>query len=99
MIRRPRRCTRTDTLFPDTTLFRSARLPHTDRVPVGSKIGTGLHEQGKALIGAWHHQALWCFPDAGVWTLLGSQVDQRFIVAGIGRWIVQRQKPKHALVR
>src|SRR3546814_3791441 len=27
MIRRPPRTTRTDTLFPDTTLFRSLRLP------------------------------------------------------------------------
>src|SRR3546814_15002655 len=31
MIRRPPRSTRTDTLFPYTTLFRSRVLPHPDR--------------------------------------------------------------------
>src|SRR3546814_5692710 len=31
MIRRPPRSTRTDTLFPYTTLFRSAAPPHVDR--------------------------------------------------------------------
>src|SRR3546814_9045908 len=31
MIRRPPRSTRTDTLFPYTTLFRSGRLPVLDR--------------------------------------------------------------------
>src|SRR3546814_14374503 len=31
MIRRPPRSTRTDTLFPDTTLFRSLRLPRAAR--------------------------------------------------------------------
>src|SRR3546814_9948468 len=40
MIRRPPRSTRTDTLFPDTTLFRSASLPRliynpSDSVAVG----------------------------------------------------------------
>src|SRR3546814_7443208 len=33
MIRRPPRSTRTDTLFPYTTLFRSARLPPARRAP------------------------------------------------------------------
>src|SRR3546814_11141174 len=33
MIRRPPRSTRTDTLFPYTTLFRSNRLPIDDREP------------------------------------------------------------------
>src|SRR3546814_3833691 len=37
MIRRPPRSTRTDTLFPYTTLFRSA----LDRSPCGSSSGTG----------------------------------------------------------
>src|SRR3546814_18835586 len=34
MIRRPPRSTRTDTLFPYTTLFRSARLPDHGLQPV-----------------------------------------------------------------
>src|SRR3546814_10862626 len=33
MIRRPPRCTRTDTLFPDTALFRSRRAPFGHRSP------------------------------------------------------------------
>src|SRR3546814_7363833 len=39
MIRRPPRSTRTDTLFPYTTLFRSFRLEHHDTsvVPGGSQ--------------------------------------------------------------
>src|SRR3546814_14504340 len=36
MIRRPPRSTRTDTLFPYTTLFRSA--DHVDDIPVGGDI-------------------------------------------------------------
>src|SRR3546814_10308868 len=33
MIRRPPRSTRTDTLFPYTTLFRSASAPGSERIP------------------------------------------------------------------
>src|SRR3546814_5689558 len=33
MIRRPPRSTRTDTLFPYTTLFRSCNAPHADPTP------------------------------------------------------------------
>src|SRR3546814_20167708 len=36
MIRRPPRSTRTDTLFPYTTLFRSPRLPSYEPVAVGA---------------------------------------------------------------
>src|SRR3546814_11094332 len=38
MLRRPPRSTRTDTLFPYTTLFRSVVLPHHDDVAIG-KLG------------------------------------------------------------
>src|SRR3546814_8200991 len=37
MIRRPPRSTRTDTLFPYTTLFRSGRQEVTDRLFAGAK--------------------------------------------------------------
>src|SRR3546814_9085994 len=37
MIRRPPRSTRTDTLFPYTTLFRSLRLGAVDAVPAGRR--------------------------------------------------------------
>src|SRR3546814_9193732 len=40
MIRRPPRSTRTDTLFPYTTLFRSDEIPSRDVVPEG---GVGVH--------------------------------------------------------
>src|SRR3546814_6570342 len=39
MLRRPPRSTRTDTLFPYTTLFRSPR-----RNPQGARTGTDIHE-------------------------------------------------------
>src|SRR3546814_6294146 len=38
MIRRPPRSTRTDTLFPYTTLFRSRRWPENRRSPYGAII-------------------------------------------------------------
>src|SRR3546814_2279800 len=37
MIRRPPRSTRTDTLFPYTTLFRSRQLGNGDRVEIGGR--------------------------------------------------------------
>src|SRR3546814_6299576 len=46
MIRRPPRSTRTDTLFPYTTLFRSAEIPfgrHLDGV--GAVLGAGERER------------------------------------------------------
>src|SRR3546814_208879 len=54
MIRRPPRSTRTDTLFPYTTLFRSARVkvPTVDGpvmlgIPAGSSSGKTLRLKGK----------------------------------------------------
>src|SRR3546814_7931461 len=42
MIRRPPRSTRTDTLFPYTTLFRSARCDRASgRIPVGAGVSHG----------------------------------------------------------
>src|SRR3546814_11556612 len=43
MIRRPPRSTRTDTLFPDTTLCRSDRAPN--RTGIGSEFGQGRVER------------------------------------------------------
>src|SRR3546814_20418886 len=43
MIRRPPRSTRTDTLFPYTTLFRSAALPRPERVAEGEHVRVGAH--------------------------------------------------------
>src|SRR3546814_20735779 len=52
MIRRPPRSTRTDTLFPYTTLFRSAKIPliasDTDSVKRGAiaALGVNYHDLG-----------------------------------------------------
>src|SRR3546814_8153294 len=50
MIRRPPRSTRTDTLFPYTTLFRSCRAASRDNRPIGCgsfarRCGTGLQPE------------------------------------------------------
>src|SRR3546814_3915277 len=47
MIRRPPRSTRTDTLFPYTTLFRSHAEQHT---PLGFGLGTGFAAADGALV-------------------------------------------------
>src|SRR3546814_4206413 len=54
MIRRPPRSTRTDTLLPDTTLFRSSSVVYRGAVPPGTQIEAvrpaslvcGLHRSG-----------------------------------------------------
>src|SRR3546814_12604964 len=46
MIRRPPRSTRTDTLFPYTTLFRSLQLPSVSRIPVPLSKPNKLHLAG-----------------------------------------------------
>src|SRR3546814_12682006 len=51
MIRRPPRCTRTDTLFPYTTLFRSLRRDEAER-DRGTR-GAQLREQVDA-VHLWH---------------------------------------------
>src|SRR3546814_3556338 len=51
MIRRPPRSTRTDTLFPYTTLFRSASAPrdrrHRERAPFSNRSGRA-REKGRS---------------------------------------------------
>src|SRR3546814_17684659 len=54
MIRRPPRSTRTDTLFPYTTLFRSLRY-----VPLTAKRVTGIVSRGGSIMAKWclaHHR-------------------------------------------
>src|SRR3546814_10425592 len=50
MIRRPPRSTRTDTLFPYTTLVRSGKLPG---VPPGSGSFADVREVARAQVRAW----------------------------------------------
>src|SRR3546814_17345195 len=94
MFRRPPRSTRTYTLFPYTSLFRSslrhdtpARLAYRYRPAGLFQLFAGLFKVGVASIGAWHHQPLLGFPDAGAWALLGGQGDERLIKAGMLRLI------------
>src|SRR3546814_20140621 len=47
MIRRPPRSTRTDTLFPYTTLFRSADGGQGEILPVARQGGAGFHTAGR----------------------------------------------------
>src|SRR3546814_4005074 len=62
MLRRPPRSTRTDTLFPYTTLFRSPRLPADDRRELLGRGGQGRvdSEPAPARFGA---QGAWRLPD------------------------------------
>src|SRR3546814_4017285 len=48
MIRRPPRSTRTDTLFPYTTLFRSYWMTHNQAQELGGKVRAG--EKGTAIV-------------------------------------------------
>src|SRR3546814_10207947 len=45
MIRRPPRSTRTDTLFPYTTLFRSIQLANQDELPQDAKLTFSIRAQ------------------------------------------------------
>src|SRR3546814_4585102 len=73
MIRRPPRSTRTDTLFPYTTLFRSVtvgRAPEHRSLPlrqVGAGAGAGLIALPNRLLGGM---------DAGALALLGAQASR-----------------------
>src|SRR3546814_6068165 len=53
MIRRPPRSTRTDTLFPYTTLFRSARSPHQRDQPCERDLA-GVAPAGEHAFAAEH---------------------------------------------
>src|SRR3546814_11727119 len=50
MIRRPPRSTRTDTLFPYTTLFRSLELVHCHKAAVGSRSRWGSAPDWRSLL-------------------------------------------------
>src|SRR3546814_18922635 len=52
MIRRPPRSTRTDTLFPYTTLFRSARRHRRGQHIADERVGDRLEPDRRARVGA-----------------------------------------------
>src|SRR3546814_15115043 len=72
MIRRPPRSTRTDTLFPYTTRFRSGRIPEValKQVPGPLQRRAALRQPGQQRGGAGHHDegkavaVVGCVPDA-----------------------------------
>src|SRR3546814_16091748 len=89
MIRRPPRSTRTDTLFPYTTLFRSIDIEHEDRVG-------GDHDlAGLVLLLVGAITAVGLDPDA-IFCALGHQ-HERFLDAGDRRLLAQRER--HGLLR
>src|SRR3546814_6908931 len=59
MIRRPPRSTRTDTLFPYTTLFRSDRPGKTRRADAGDRDDCAAAEPGGPRRTAAEHQRFW----------------------------------------
>src|SRR3546814_12510864 len=66
MIRRPPRSTRTDTLFPDTTLFRSHRTRHDEPGFLGLEAGDLRADHAAHLAGADADGALALGVDDGV---------------------------------
>src|SRR3546814_8700803 len=58
MIRRPPRSTRTDTLFPYTTLFRSVAFHVTVAAAAGNSALRDIHSSIQALLRAWILRAL-----------------------------------------
>src|SRR3546814_2489660 len=58
MIRRPPRSTRTDTLFPYTTLFRSLKGVPRNTAKPGYFSNFGLSADGDARLTAWMHTRL-----------------------------------------
>src|SRR3546814_10747905 len=79
MIRRPPRSTRTDTLFPYTTLVRSARPPGFLCCSAPSPRGRGSKIQGALMIAI----------DWGTSSLRGARLDAR------GRVLEERRSEEH----
>src|SRR3546814_10847309 len=76
MILRPPRSTRTDTLFPYTTLFRSGLRVHTANAPAG----TGKTTAMQVLTSAWHSSGgtvLGMAPTAAAAAVLGQSIGTR----------------------
>src|SRR3546814_7037192 len=78
MLRRPPRSTRTDTLFPYTTLVRSLV-----GLPVGHVVETGRHQ---CITGGLFLCRLLAFGQRGLVLddLLGDQIDEPLVTRGIG---------------
>src|SRR3546814_10539839 len=102
MIRRPPRSTRTDTLFPYTTLFRSDRAVAAGQLPVQAQpLPPGRHRGGmKAFVG--HGQSVRDSRSrARLWTIAGrapvAQPDRVVASEAIGRGFESLQARQFAV--
>src|SRR3546814_1353456 len=77
MLRRPPRSTRTDTLFPYTTLFRSFRPAQRRRQPPGAPPARARRETGRPRRGVRRSQ-----PGDGGWPAGGTEGRRRLRAAG-----------------
>src|SRR3546814_13764463 len=76
MIRRPPRSTRTDTLFPDTTLFRSGIFPGID-----GRLIQRRYRGAEPISSAWKSPPLWRRPDHRAYP-------HPMIARAAGRWLL-----------
>src|SRR3546814_13430057 len=87
MIRRPPRSTRTDTLFPYTTLFRSNKCPHR-----GNQLCAYKEGNSKAFVCPYH---AWTFSNTG--DLMGYALPDGYegiSKAGVGLGKVDRKSTR-----
>src|SRR3546814_13128550 len=76
MIRRPPRSTRTDTLFPYTTLFRSAkRSRHPNIHPFPSSVDVAHFAKARAAIADPADQVEWPKPRLGFYGVIDERMD------------------------
>src|SRR3546814_13365743 len=81
MLRRPPRSTRTDTLFPDTTLFRSCetRIFDPSDLPLPDQIADDDHPAVEELRqhSIWSEGQVWCSPErhGQITGIMKAQVD------------------------
>src|SRR3546814_19980776 len=73
MIRRPPRSTRTDTLFPYTTLFRSASIPY-DRAVTDHDRTIPLRYSTPAMLGHWLVVLLIVSTYCVAWTMVSLRI-------------------------
>src|SRR3546814_2538632 len=91
MIRRPPRATRTDTLFPYTTLFRS---PHGAEALAGRLLAHAGFEGGEGLDGHAHGEAVGVH-DVGVVEHDGDVAGRVDEVAALQCYVTRRRSEEH----